>query len=232
LPIKYLGMQLNSGPIRQADWQDLLTKVEKRIQNWAFRALNAPARLILLKSVIQALPIYQFSGRMCPKGIYSALVSKFSRFLWQGTQDKRKWALLSWDKLIKLKTASGISLRDPCILNTVLGAKLWWRWTMGGPDLWKQIWQTKYDMPHTVSGRLNIDRVPKGSSIWNLATTNRNLIRTHSFWEIRDGRTTLFWEESWQQREKVIHPIRFGRNLLVYKHTSESFSAALLVYTQ
>jgi hypothetical protein len=59
--MKYLGMHLNSGPIRQADWQDLINKVEKRIQNWAFRALNAPGRLILLKSVIQALPIFRQS---------------------------------------------------------------------------------------------------------------------------------------------------------------------------
>jgi hypothetical protein len=105
LPMKYLGMYLNSGPIRQADWQDILTRVEKQIQNWSFRALNAPGCLIMLKSVLQALPVYQLSGRACPKGICSALVSMFNRFLWQGAQDKRKWALVSWDKLLQLKTA-------------------------------------------------------------------------------------------------------------------------------
>jgi hypothetical protein len=218
LPMKYLGMYLNSGPIRQADWQDILTRVEKQIQNWAFRALNAPGRLIMLKSVLQALPVYQISGRACPKGICSALVSMFNRFLWQGAQDKRKWALVSWDKLLQLKTAGELSLRDPFILNNVLGAKLWWRWLMGGSDLWKKIWQTKYAMPRTVSGRLKIDRVPKGSLIWNLATTNRHLIKMHSFWEIREGSTTLFWEDSWQQREKLFTRLDLGE-IFLYTNT-------------
>ena len=102
-PLKYLGMFLNPGPTRIADWKDIVVRVEKRIQNWAFRTLNAPGRLILLKSVLQALPIYQLSGKSCPKGICEQLVNIFKRFLWQGSQSNRKWALLSWDKLIKSK---------------------------------------------------------------------------------------------------------------------------------
>ena len=68
-PMKYLGITLNIAPLRIADWKDLIIKVEKRIHNWAFRALNAPGRLILLKSVLQSLPLYQLSGRACPNNI-------------------------------------------------------------------------------------------------------------------------------------------------------------------
>ena len=84
-----------------------------------------------------------------------------------------------------------------------MGAKLWWRWLQGGQDLWKTLWETKYEMPRSLSKKLKIDVVPKGSMIWNLAAGNRNLIRQHSFWEVRDGTMTLFWEDSWQQREKL-----------------------------
>lgn len=213
-PIKYLGMFLNSGPIRIADWQDIILRVEKRIQNWAFRVLNAPGRLIMLRSVLQALPIYQLSGRAYPKGIFTQLVSMFKKILWQGVQSNRKWALLTWDKLLKLKVAGGLGLRDPFILNNVLGAKLWWRWLQGGPDLWKNIWSTKYAMPITTSARLKVDNVPKGSSIWNLAATNRHLIRTHNFWEIREGIIALFWEDSWQQREKLFSRLDLGEIFL------------------
>ena len=37
-------------------------------------------------------------------------------------------------------------MRDPYILNQVMGAKLWWRWTQGGQDLWKKIWEKKYEV--------------------------------------------------------------------------------------
>ena len=69
-------------------------------------------------------------------------------------------------------------------------------------------------MPQTVSGRLKVDIVPRGSSIWNLAAMNRYLIRSHSFWEVREGCTALFWEDSWQQREKLFSRLDLGEIFL------------------
>jgi len=36
----------------------------------------------------------------------------------------------------------------------------------------------------------------KGSAIWNLDRKNKDLIRDYSFWEVREGDTAKFWEES------------------------------------
>lgn len=41
----------------------------------------------------------------------------------------------------------GLGLKDPYILNQVMGANLWWRWIGGGRDLWKKIWKRKYNIP-------------------------------------------------------------------------------------
>ena len=38
-----------------------------------------------------------------------------------------------------------------------------------------------------------------GSIIWNADKAQRDLIRAHSFWDIRDGNSALFWEDGWQQ---------------------------------
>ena len=89
--------------------------------------------------------------------------------------------LLSWEKLTKLKTVGGQGLRYPYVLNQVMGAKLWWRWLQGGHDLWKFIWERKYQMPRTLPGKLKEDTNPKGSNIWNLATINKDLIWQHIF---------------------------------------------------
>jgi hypothetical protein len=37
------------------------------------------------------------------------------------------------------------------------------------------------------------------STIWNLAWRNKNWIQSHGFWEVRNGRTTRFWEDMWKQ---------------------------------
>lgn len=48
--------------------------------------------------------------------------------------------------------------------------------------------------------------------MWNLASHNRGMINRHAFWEIRDGSLARFWEEAWQQRERL-NEIQALRNL-------------------
>ena len=95
-----------------------------------------------------------------------------------------------------------------------MGVKLWWRWLQGGPDLWMHIWEIKYEMPTLVVGKLKLDLAPKGSNIWNLAAANKDLIRQHRFWEVRGGKITLFWEDYWQQREKLFSRLDLGEIFL------------------
>lgn len=128
----------------------------------------------------------------------------FGKFIWGGPTQQRKWALVSWTHLIKRKDEGGLGLRDPEILNKVLGAKLWWRWLQGGSDVWKKIWNYKYNMPEQIEEKLKIQNIPQGSSIWNLASQNRELIKQYAFWEIRGGEKAAFWEDGWQQKRKMI----------------------------
>jgi hypothetical protein len=48
-----------------------------------------------------------------------------------------------------------------------------------------------------------------GSIIWSATWKNKSLIHDHRFWEIRDGRSTLFWAHSWQQLPKLHSNPRF-----------------------
>jgi hypothetical protein len=66
LPSKYLGLPLIDNPLRNTSWEDLLSNFRKKLASWTFRSLNLPGRLILLKSVLQALPIYAFSALAAP----------------------------------------------------------------------------------------------------------------------------------------------------------------------
>jgi len=73
----------------------------------------------------------------------------------------------------------------------------------GGNDLWKRIWTQKYEMPTMTAGIHRIEETPKGSTIWELASQSRNIINNYAFWEIRGGGIAIFWEEEWQQRNKL-----------------------------
>jgi hypothetical protein len=52
--------------------------------------------------------------------------------------------LVSWQKFYKVKKAGGLDLRDPALLNKVLGAKIRWRWLKIPQDLWAHLWRKKY----------------------------------------------------------------------------------------
>ena len=58
-------------------------------------------------------------------------------------------------------------------------------------------------MPTKPEEIVRIRETPKGSTIWNLASLNKDIITRHAFWEIRNGSSTKFWEEAWQQRERL-----------------------------
>jgi hypothetical protein len=84
-------------------------------------------------------------------------------------------------------------------MNKILSAKIWWRWLKKPQDLWAKLWRRKY-APNMVERNLirwNGDN--PGSLIWMAARQNRHLVTSHAFWEIRNGKTTLFWKDSWQQ---------------------------------
>eukprot|EP00253_Pinus_taeda_P002612 PITA_02612 len=204
LPTKYLGNQLDIHPTRMKNWQDVIDKIKKRLASWSFRSLNIPNRIVLLKSILQSIPIYPLSIRETSKGVCTKLKEIFGKFVWGGPKQQRKWALVSWKNLVKRKEEGGLGIRDPEMLNKILGAKLWWRWVQGGKDVWKKIWEIKYNMSDSIEGRLRIEEVPKGSSIWELASQNREVVNKHAFWEICEGSSAKFWEDGWQQKDKML----------------------------
>lgn len=72
----------------------------------------------------------------------------------------------------------------------------------GRVDLWKKLWERKYDMPRSLEGKMRSQNDKKGFAIWNLASCNRDLINNHSFWEVR-GDKENFQEEAWKERKKL-----------------------------
>eukprot|EP00253_Pinus_taeda_P029331 PITA_29331 len=203
LPTKYLGNVLDFTSKRVKNWQGVLDKLSNKVANWAFRVLNIAGRVVLAKSVLQAIPIYPLSIMAAPAGVCAKIKEIIRKFIWSGSDQKKKWALVSWSQLTERKEKGGLGLRDPEALNRVLGAKLWWRWLSGGNDLWKTIWRTKYRMPASQVDILRQQEIPKGFAIWELASQNRDLIGKHTFWEIQGGSEANFWDDRWQQRESL-----------------------------
>eukprot|EP00253_Pinus_taeda_P015484 PITA_15484 len=199
LPSKYLGAPLFAYARKHSSWTSLLEKLEAKLSLWTHRSLNMASRLVLIKVVLQSMPLYLFSILAAPKWVLKAIKKLQRNFLWGSSGPNRKWALVKWEKACLPKIGGGIGLRDPEHSNMIMGAKIWWKWLSYPGTQWAQIWTAKYANNLPLEECIRMTEISKGSAIWNSALLNRDLIQKHSFWEVKNGCVACFWTDSWQQ---------------------------------
>ena len=176
-----------------------MDKVKKRLSNWTLKSLDFPRCLVLLNLVLQAMPTYMFSTMLAHKSILRDLRNIQWKFLWSGTQDSHKWALVNWDIVCKPNSQGGLGLRDHDVMSEIQGAKVWRRWVNHTSDPWAKLWHIKYARYRPIQKFIRFNESLSDSPIGLKALVGKNIVQDHSFWEIRDGRRENFWDDSWNQ---------------------------------
>jgi len=82
--INYLGLPLTLGVNKTSLWQEILRKIKKKIVGWGSQWLTNAGEVILIKSVLSALPIYQASFLLAPKYVTEHVSKLLRDFLWHG----------------------------------------------------------------------------------------------------------------------------------------------------
>jgi hypothetical protein len=67
--LKYLIFKLKPNDYRKTNWMWLIEKLEKKLKVWSHKWLSRVGQLVLIKSVLEAIPIYWMSLSWIPKGI-------------------------------------------------------------------------------------------------------------------------------------------------------------------
>lgn len=104
---KYLGYWIKPTGHKIADWTWLITKLENRISHWSHRFLSRVGRLVLIKSVLEATPVFWMALDWIPRDILALLRQSCCRYLWNGRQDKRVFAWISQDNITLPKKWGG-----------------------------------------------------------------------------------------------------------------------------
>ena len=104
---KYLGLFLKPDTYQTTDWHWLVAKIESRIKHWSFKWLSRAGRLVLIKSVLLAIPIYWKNLTWVPKGILSKIKHLCSRFLWVGSKEESVLPWVAWEKVAQPKELGG-----------------------------------------------------------------------------------------------------------------------------
>eukprot|EP00253_Pinus_taeda_P035518 PITA_35518 len=208
LPSKYLGAPLIASALKHSSWTNLLEKLEAKLFLWTHRALNMASRIVLIKAVLQSMLLYLFSLMAAPKWVLKAIKQLQRNFLWGSSGPNIKWALVKWEKACTPKIAGGIGLRDSEHSNSVMGAKIWWKWLTYPDTPWARLWTAKYASNLPLEETIRMTEISKGSAMWNSAIKHRELIQNHNFWE---DKVSKFWnpntdsdDREWKEISQIL----------------------------
>ena len=144
-----MGFFLKPNSYLKADWHWLLTKLEKRLKSWSHKWLSRAGRLVLVKFVLEAIPVYWMSLAWLPKGILEQIRRLCFSFLWRGKNDHRAMVWVRWEKIAVPKALGGWGLKNIFLFAKALGAKVSWR-LIHTQSLWTSVVYHKYIAPLTL----------------------------------------------------------------------------------
>lgn len=91
----------------------------------------------------------------------------------------------------------GLGIKDLKLQNIDLGAKLVWKFIKNPNATWVRMLETNYLLDQDHLNILRIGNFSKGSRTWNFIISCRNLVSESITWDIHDGSSSIFWEDSW-----------------------------------
>jgi hypothetical protein len=104
-------------------FKNLTDRSRGKVGGWKGQGLSKDGREVLVKSVLQAVPMYAMGCFQLTKGQCKQLTSISAGFLWGATDGKRKVNWLSWKKMCETKPRGGMGFHDFEGFNQALLAK-------------------------------------------------------------------------------------------------------------
>lgn len=90
-----------------------LDKIGARLSSWSTRFLSFAGRVLLIKHVLQAIPIYHMMLLKSSDGLARKIIALSRGFLWgQNVNGGKRIPLVAWDKLARPKLEGGLGLKD------------------------------------------------------------------------------------------------------------------------
>lgn len=193
----YLGILICKTKIKSAKWEPILDKIKTKIQGWSANWLNLAGKMVLLKYVMNSMPIYQSSILLAPGSVICKLERLLRKFIWEGGKgNEKKLHLISWDKIQKPCDEGGLQVRNLSIQNLALGAKFLWQLITRKESWSKEVLRKKY-FPGTRKRCLD-SQTPfrNGSPVYELCIKALDLFKRNLYWIPGNGKKIQVWEDS------------------------------------
>ena len=164
-----MGIDQISGPLNKPSlWLEVISKLKAKIASWGGQWLTKAGNLIMIKSILIALPIYQSSLLPAPKEIMDQISKLIRDFLWSGGKgNQNRLHLVNWDIVKRPVLEGGLQIRDRGLRNLAMGGKFLCQLFYEHKHLVSQVLWKKYLLGGSLRN-LQAVNIPKGSLTWNL----------------------------------------------------------------
>lgn len=131
LPIKYLGVPLNSVKLNVMHYSPIIEKLASSSNKWAGKNLSHAGKVELIKSVLQGTECYWLQVFNFPSNVIDRITAIARNFLWGEEKSPVAWK----DCCLPL-VEGGLGLRDLKSWNWALLSKILWNINEKADSLW------------------------------------------------------------------------------------------------
>ncbi|XP_026410463.1 uncharacterized protein LOC113305660 [Papaver somniferum] len=142
-PDKYLGVYLAPGKITSPMVWTIVELIQKKLAAWKGRLLSFQDRLILIKSVLCSIPIYNISVYKWPLSVIKVCEKLIRIFLWTGDGDVRKYETISWRRVCAPYEEGGHGIKRLEVVKKSLLMKMIWK-IINSDEEWELFFSAKF----------------------------------------------------------------------------------------
>ncbi|KAL5577529.1 hypothetical protein UlMin_019228 [Ulmus minor] len=190
----YLGVPTFSMRNKRLQFGYIRDRVFKKLQGWKEKKFSQGGKEVLLKAVIQAIPIYAMSYYIISDGIVKEIEAACERFSWGTTSDHKRVHWINWKDLCKPKSLGGMGFRDLSVFNQAMLGKQVWRLVTRPSSLAAKVLKAKY---YPNSSIWEADANDSSSYTWKSILWGLNLVAQGTRWRVGNGESISIYQSRW-----------------------------------
>lgn len=196
LPVRYLGVPLNSKKLNLTNCEPLLQQIKKRFSSWSVKSLSFSGILLLLKTIISGITTFWCSAFILPKSCIKRINSLCSVFLWKGNIESHNSARVAWDTVTLTKAQGGLGLNDLYSWNKACCLKLVWMLFFRAGSIW-----VAWFIDVVLKGSIHNYWITKPSSSYSWLANKLLKMKDVVFplikLRLQNGLSARFWTDNW-----------------------------------
>jgi len=186
--------------------------MDKILNTWSHRWLSCASRIVLVKSVLEAIHVYWMSLSWIPKGILEATRKLTFKFLWSGKKESHVTPWVHWEKIVVPKALRGWGLKNIFLFSKDLEAKGGWH-LLNSSSLWTKVVVKKYIKSILVETCIiSSQKSLKGASvIWKAIINAFPVIESGLAWKMGNGKCFRLGKDPWSDvKDNIYSTISFS----------------------